>query len=422
MKSALPKVLHPIAGRPMLAHLLGTVESLFDRVVVVAGPDMDTVARVAAPHEVAIQAHRLGTGHAALQAAPSFGEGEVAILNGDNPLVSAQTLLTLLAARRGAGVSLAMLAMRPPEPGAYGRVIARAGQVIRIVEAKDATAAELAETLCATGAYCADAADMRRWLQALGNDNAAREYYITDIVALAAAEGRVAAVEAPYGELRGINSRAELAEAEASVQAALRLKAMDSGVTLMDPASVYLCADTDLAADVTVGPHVVFGPGVRVASGAEIRAFSHLEGCVVGAGAIVGPFARLRPGAVLGASAHVGNFVEIKAAILGDGAKANHLAYIGDAEVGARTNIGAGTITCNYDGFAKHKTTIGGDAFIGSDSVLVAPLTIGDGALIAAGSVVTEDVPPDAMAFGRARQETKPGLAASFRKQRKGKR
>ncbi len=261
---------------------------------------------------------------------------------------------------------------------------------------------------------------MAAWLRAVGRDNAKREYYLTDVVALAHAAGRaVAAIEAPYDELRGVNSRAELAQAEAVVQGRLRVAAMKGGATLIAPETVFLAADTVLEPDVTVGPNVVFGPGVWVAGGAEIRPFSHLEGCRVEAGALVGPFARLRPGTVVGPGAHVGNFVELKAAVLGAGAKANHLTYLGDASVGARTNVGAGTITCNYDGFAKHRTSIGEGAFIGSDSLLVAPVTIGDGALVAAGSVITRDVAADAMAFGRAAQVDKPGRAAAFRAARK---
>jgi bifunctional UDP-N-acetylglucosamine pyrophosphorylase/glucosamine-1-phosphate N-acetyltransferase len=294
--------------------------------------------------------------------------------------------------------------------------------VSHIVEWADATAAERAETLCNAGVLCAPAEAMAGWLRQVGRDNAGGEYYLTDIVALAAAAGRVVAVEAPYDELRGINSRAELAAAEAVVQQRLRAAAMEAGVTMTDPASVFLCADTQLAPDVTIGPNVVFGPGVQVAAGVEIRAFCHLEGCTVGAGASIGPFARLRPGTVLGPRTHVGNFVELKAAELGEAAKVNHLSYVGDALVGARTNVGAGTITCNYDGFAKHRTTIGADAFVGSDSVLIAPVTIGDGALVTAGSVITDDVPPDAMAFGRARQENRAGGATTFRAARRKRR
>jgi bifunctional UDP-N-acetylglucosamine pyrophosphorylase/glucosamine-1-phosphate N-acetyltransferase len=415
MKSALPKAAHPIAGRPMLRHLLASCEAVFDRVVVVVGPDMAVLHRAAAPHPVVVQQERLGTAHAALQAEALFGTGDVAVLYADNPLITPETLRRLLAARDGA--ALALLAMRPPEPGRYGRVIGQDGLVERVVEWADATPAERAETLCNAGVLCAAADDMRRWLRAVEPSPTTGEYYLPEAVVLARAEdARVAAVEAPFAELRGINSRAELAEAEAVVQERLRRDAMDGGATLVAPGTVFLSADTVLGRDVTVGPHCVFGPGVRVADGAEIRAFSHLEGAVVEQGAVIGPYARLRPGTTVGAGAHVGNFVELKATQLGAGAKANHLAYLGDSTIGARTNIGAGTITCNYDGYAKHRTHVGAGAFIGSDSVLVAPLRIGDGAFVAAGSTITEDVAADAMAFGRARQESKPGLAARFRR------
>ncbi len=421
MNSSLPKALHPLAGRPMLHHLLGSCAGVFDRAVVVVGPEMEAVVRAAAPHPVAVQHERLGTGHAALQAAPWFGTGDVAVLYADNPLIRPDTLRRLLAARAEAG--LVLLAMRPADPGRYGRVITSEGGVERIVEWADATPAERAIGLCNAGVICAAAADLHRWLRALRNDNSKGEYYLTDVVSIARAEGvRVAAVEAPEAELRGVNSRAELAAAEATVQSWLRHVAMAGGATLTAPETVFFSADTALAPDVTVGPNVVFGPGVSVAGGAEIRAFCHLEGCSVGPGAIIGPFARLRPGTVVGAGAHVGNFVELKAALLGEGAKANHLSYIGDASVGARTNIGAGTITVNYDGFGKHRTTIGDQAFIGSNTSLVAPVSVGDGAMVVAGSTVTEDVPADAMAFGRARQTTKPGRAADFRAAKKEKR
>ena len=421
MKSSLPKALHPLAGRPMLKHLLASCAGVFDQAVVVVGPEMGAVAEAAAPHPVVVQHERLGTGHAALQAAEGFGTGDVAVLYADNPLIRPDTLRRLLAARAAAG--LVLLAMRPADPGRYGRVVTSGEGVERIVEWADATQAERAVGLCNAGVICAAAADLRRWLQALRNDNSRGEYYLTDVVALARAEGvRVAAVEAPEAELRGVNSRAELAAAEATVQTWLRQAAMAGGATLTAPETVFLSADTVLAADVTVGPNVVFGPGVSVAGGAEIRAFCHLEGCSVGPGAMIGPFARLRPGTVVGQGAHVGNFVELKAAVLGDGAKANHLSYIGDASVGARTNIGAGTITVNYDGFGKHRTTIGAHAFIGSNASLVAPVSVGDGAMVVAGSTVTEDVPGDAMAFGRARQTNKPGRAAAFRAAKQEKR
>jgi bifunctional UDP-N-acetylglucosamine pyrophosphorylase/glucosamine-1-phosphate N-acetyltransferase len=422
MKSALPKTLHRIAGRPMLRHLLASCEQVFDRIVVVVGPEMDAVRREAAPHISMVQQERRGTAHAALVAAPQFGDGEVAVLYADNPLIRPETLRSLLERRAAGDAALALLAFRPPDPARYGRVIARDGYVERIVEWADAAEAERAATLCNAGALCAASADMARWLGAVRADNAKGEYYLTDVVALARAEGgRVAAVEAPADELAGINSRAELAAAEAVVQSWLRAAAMDAGVTMTDPGSVFLCADTEFSPDVTIEPNVVFGPGVKVATGAQIRAFSHLEGCMVGERCIVGPFARLRPGTVLGENVHVGNFVELKAARLGAGAKANHLSYLGDAEIGAETNIGAGTITCNYDGYAKHRTKIGARAFIGSDTALVAPVTVGDGAIVAAGSVITEDVPADALAIARGRQVTKQGRAAAMRAARKGK-
>jgi bifunctional UDP-N-acetylglucosamine pyrophosphorylase/glucosamine-1-phosphate N-acetyltransferase len=422
MKSALPKTLHRIAGRPMLRHLLASCEQVFDRIVVVVGPEMDAVRRAAAPHVSVIQQERRGTAHAALVAVPEFGDGEVAVLYADNPLIRPETLLRLLDRRATGDAALALLAFRPPDPGRYGRVIARGGYVERIVEWIDAAAAERAETLCNAGVLCAASADMARWLGAVRADNTKGEYYLTDVVGLAHAEGgRVAAVEAPAEELAGINSRAELAAAEAVVQSRLRAAAMDAGVTMIDPGSVFLCADTEIASDVTIEPNVFFGPGVKIASGAQIRAFTHLEGCTVGPGCIVGPHARLRPGAELGKDVHIGNFVEVKAARIGDGAKASHLTYLGDADIGAETNIGAGTITCNYDGYAKHRTKIGARAFIGSDTALVAPVTVGDGAITAAGSVITEDVPADALAIARGRQVTKQGRAAAMRAARKGR-
>ena len=414
MRSALPKALHPLGGRPMLHHLLASCAGVFERAVIVAGPDMPALAAAAAPHPVVVQHERLGTAHAALQAAGEFGTGDVAVLYADNPLIRPATLRRLRDARAGAG--LVLLAMRPADPARYGRVITQGDTVERIVEWADATEAERAVGLCNAGVICAAAHDLQRWLHAVGNANSKSEYYLTDVVAIARAEGvRVAAVEAPEAELRGVNSRAELAAAEATLQGFLREEAMAAGATLTAPETVFLSADTALAPDVTVEPNVVFGPGVTVAAGARIRAFSHLEGCTVGQGAIIGPFARLRPGTDIGAGAHVGNFVELKAASLGEGAKANHLTYIGDATVGAGTNIGAGTITVNYDGFGKHRTEIGARAFIGSNTSLIAPLQVGDGAMVVAGSTVTEDVPAEAMAFGRARQTTKPGAAAAFR-------
>jgi bifunctional UDP-N-acetylglucosamine pyrophosphorylase/glucosamine-1-phosphate N-acetyltransferase len=420
MKSRLPKAAHALAGRPMLSHLIATCEAVFGGIVVVVGPDMPGLAALAAPHAVRVQQERMGTAHAALAAADAFGDGEVAVLFADNPLISAARLRDLLDRRAAAGAGLALMAMRPADPARYGRLVLGAQGVERIVEWADATPAERDITLCNAGALCGPAGRVATWLRAIRNDNAKGEYYLTDLVGLARAEGAgVVAVEAPEAELRGINSRAELAAAEAELQARLRAAAMEAGATLTAPETVFLAWDTVLGPDTLVAPHVVFGPGVVVEGPADIRAFSHLEGCRVAAGAIVGPYARLRPGTVLGEGVHVGNFVELKAASLGAGAKANHLTYLGDATIGAGTNIGAGTITCNYDGFAKHRTEIGARVFVGSDSVLVAPVRLGDGSFVAAGSVITRDVAPDAMAFGRARQADVAEGGAAFRAGRK---
>ena len=419
MRSRLPKALHPVAGRPMLAHLIASAEEVFERIVVVVGPDMAALEEAAAPYPVVVQEQRLGTGHAALCAADVLEgiEGDAAVLYADNPLVRPETMRRLVEAREGSGAGLALLAMRPADPGRYGRVLPHAdGGIARIVEWKDADAAERAEGLCNAGLVCASVSDLLPWLRRLGRDNAAGEYYLTDLVALARADGRrCVAVEAPEAECRGVNDRAELARAEAAVQEALRASAMAGGATLVRPGSVTLSHDTRLGMDVTVGPDVVFGPRVVVEDGAEIRAFSHLEGCVVRSGAVVGPFARLRPGTVIERGAHVGNFVEIKNAVLGEGAKAGHLSYLGDARVGAGANIGAGTITCNYDGRAKHRTEIGEGAFIGSDAALVAPVRVGARAIVGAGSVITHDVPDDALAIARGVQVNKPGRGTAGR-------
>ncbi|HYZ21566.1 MAG TPA: bifunctional UDP-N-acetylglucosamine diphosphorylase/glucosamine-1-phosphate N-acetyltransferase GlmU [Rhodopila sp.] len=419
MKSSLPKTLHRLAGRSMLRHLLGSCEEVFDRIVVVLGPEMEQVAREAVPHVCVVQHERLGTAHAALQAAAHFGDGQVAILYADSPLIRPATLRRLLAEHAPDGLSL--LAFRPDDPGRYGRVISGAdGLVQRIVEHADASEAERTVDRCNAGVLCSAAAAMRRWLRAVRNDNAKGEYYLTDVVALARGEGcAVRAVEAPADEVAGVNSRSELAKAEVVLQGWLRERWMEAGVTMVDPPSVFLSADTELAADVVIEPNVVFGPGVKVAGNVTIRAFSHIEGASIGPGSIIGPFARLRPGATLGQDVHVGNFVEVKAAELAAGVKANHLSYIGDASVGARTNIGAGTITCNYDGAKKHRTVIGADAFIGSDVSLVAPVSVGDGAYVATGSVITENVEQDALAIARERQVQKPGRAAAMRAARK---
>lgn len=429
MKSDRHKVLHPIAGRPMLLHLIDSVAALDPaRMVVVTGAGREQVEAAVAPLGVstALQPEQLGTGHAVAQAETAlagFG-GDVLVLYGDVPLVTAATMRRMLDRLHEKGDATAVvLGFRPADPGAYGRIIADAdGRIAKMVEFKDATPSERAETLCNSGLMAVRSADLFRLLARVGNDNAAGEYYLPDIVMLGAAEGRGSVViETGEHEVAGINSRGELAGVDARWQADRRLAAMIDGTTLIAPETVWFAHDTRLGRDVTIGPNVVFGPGVTVGDGVTIHAFSHIEGAVIGADAEVGPFARLRPGAVLGEGSRVGNFVEIKKAVLGKGAKASHLTYLGDAEVGPGANIGAGTITCNYDGFFKHRTVIGEGAFIGSNSALVAPVTIGDGAIVAAGSVVTADVEPDALALVRPPQTAKPGWAKRFREAMRSK-
>lgn len=424
MKSDMHKVLHPIAGRPMVLHLIESVAALSpERTVVVVGAGRDQVEAAVAPHGVTVahQAEQLGTGHAVAQAETALDgfSGDVLILYGDVPLVSTDTMRRMIARLNEADAPAAVvLGFRPEEPGAYGRILADAdGRIGRMVEFKDADAAERAVTLCNSGLMAVRSADLFGLLARVGNDNAAGEYYLPDIVMLAAGDGRSSAViEADADEVAGVNSRAELAVMERRWQDARRARAMADGATLIAPETVWFSWDTDIGRDVTIEPNVVFGPAVRVADGSVIHAFSHLEGANVGAGAAIGPFARLRPGAMLSEGAKVGNFVEIKKAAIGKGAKVNHLTYIGDADVGAGANIGAGTITCNYDGFFKYRTVIGEGAFIGSNSALVAPVKIGDGAIVGAGSVVTRDVDADALAVARGAQEARPGWAARFRK------
>jgi len=424
MKSHLPKVLHPIAGRPMIGHVLASLAPLgCAPIVVVVGPGMEAVSKAVAPNRTALQAEQLGTGHAALAAKAALGqrEGDVLILYGDTPFISTETFEALLARRRAEDRPAAVvLGMRPGDPTGYGRLLVDGkGQLEAIVEHRDATAEERRIGLCNSGVMAVEGALLWDLLDEVGNDNAKGEYYLTDIVALARRRGRLAAaIEAPAEELVGINSRAELAAAEALLQDRLRARAMEGGATLIDPASVWLSFDTRLGCDVVIGPHVVFGPGVEVADGVIIRSFCDLEGARIEAGAEIGPFARLRPGSIIGPKAKVGNFVETKNTTLAAGAKANHLTYLGDARVGAKTNVGAGTITCNYDGFGKYRTEIGAGAFIGSNSALVAPVTVGDGAIIAAGSVITQDVAADALAVGRGRLVEKSGWARLFREKK----
>ena len=420
MKSRRPKVMHPLAGRPILRHLLATLDPMQpERSVVVIGPDMDEVAATAAPVQTVVQPHQRGTADAVKSARPILADytGAVVVLYADTPLVSGATIARLLDARARTDAAVAVLGFRPRTAREYGRLVVSNDDTLEaIVEARDATPAQLEIALCNSGVMAIDGARLFDLVDGVGNDNAKGEYYLTDIVALARARGRSClAVEADADELMGINSRADLAAAEALVQDELRASAMEGGATLIDPASIWFSHDTVLGADVVVQPSVVFGPGVEIANRVEIRSFSHLEGARVAAGAIIGPFARLRPGTRVEARAHVGNFVEVKNAVIGPGAKANHLSYIGDADIGAKANIGAGTITCNYDGFAKHHIHIGAGAFIGSITALVAPVSIGDGAIVGAGSTITRDVADDALALTRPPQEARPGYAAAYR-------
>ncbi|KQM19230.1 bifunctional N-acetylglucosamine-1-phosphate uridyltransferase/glucosamine-1-phosphate acetyltransferase [Sphingomonas sp. Leaf24] len=423
MKSSRHKVLHLLAGQPMLFHLLDSLNAagISRRVVIVGAVGEQVEAAVAGRGvEIAWQREQLGTAHAALQARETLSDhdGIVLVCFGDTPLLSADTVARL-AARLDAEdqPAVAVLGFRPPQAAAYGRIIADdAGNIAKMVEYKDASAEERAVDLCNSGVTAVHARDLWALLDRVGNANAAGEYYLPDIVMLAIADGRGAVViETAADEVAGINSRAELAAVEGAWQAKRRQQAMADGVTLVAPDTVFFAHDTQIGRDVTIEPNVVFGPGVTIADDVTIHAFSHLEGATVASKADVGPYARLRPGAVLGEGSRVGNFVEVKNTTLGTGAKANHLTYLGDASVGANVNIGAGTITCNYDGYFKYRTEIGEGVFIGSNSALVAPVKIGDGALVAAGSVVTRDVEADALALVRPERTDQPGWAKRFR-------
>jgi len=415
MNSDLPKVLHRVAGAPLLVHAMRAGQTLEpERCIIVAGHGADIVAAAALAYDetatMVIQAEQLGTGHAVAQALPALDgfDGKVIVLYGDTPFVRGETLHRMLAT----DADLVVLGFESGPFTRYGRlVVSGADTLERIVEFKDAAPQERAITLMNSGVLCADAALLADLVRGLGNQNASGEYYLTDVIGAARARGLLArVVTCPETETLGVNSRQELAAAEATFQAKARAEALDNGVTMTAPDTVFFAYDTYVGRDATIAPNVFFGPGVTVESGAEIRSFCHLEGCHISRGAVVGPFARLRPGAELAEDVHVGNFVEIKNAILDEGVKVGHLTYLGDAHVGEHTNIGAGTVTCNYDGVMKHRTEIGARAFIGSDTMLVAPVTIGAGAMTASGSVITESVPDGALAIGRARQVTKAGL------------
>ena len=428
MRSDKPKVMHEIAGRPMLGHVLSAVQAAgATRIAVVVGPDRADVAeatRAFAPDCVIFeQRERLGTAHAVLAARDALEApaDDVIIAFADTPLIDAQTFARLRAPL-GDGAAMAVLGFDAFDPTGYGRLIVENGNLRAIREEKDASIEEKPISLCNAGLMAFRGDTVLGLLDAIGNDNAKGEYYLTDAVALATARKQtIAIVRAPERIVQGVNDRAQLAAAEAVMQERLRLQAMAGGATLIDPASVHLSADTVIGRDVVIEPNVFFGPGVSVGDNAVIHAFSHIEGTQIGAGAQIGPFARLRPGTRLAEKVKVGNFVEIKKAQVGPGAKVNHLSYIGDAQIGARANIGAGTITCNYDGFDKHLTRIGEGAFIGSNSALVAPVTIGEGAYVGSGSVVTQDVPDDALAIARGRQFTRAGWASAFRARKTGK-
>ena len=423
MRSSLPKVLHPIAGQPLLAHVLdaaphGTGADL----VVVIGPDhkavADEVKRSRPDAATFVQAERLGTAHAVLAARAAIARGadDLLVAFGDTPLITAETFARLRAPL-AEGAALAVLGFRAADPTGYGRLLLDGSKLVAIREQADASEAERAITLCNAGVMAMDGRRALSILDKIGNANSKGEFYLVDAVAIAREQGLEAVViETSEDEVRGINTKAQLAEAEVVMQTRLRRAAMDAGVTLIAPETVYLAADTSFGKDVTIEPFVVIGPGVSIGDGAIVHSFSHIVQSTLGRNSLLGPFARLRPGTSLGEGAKIGNFVEAKAAVLEPGVKVNHLSYIGDAHVGANANIGAGTITCNYDGFNKHKTTIGEGAFIGTNTSLVAPINIGARAYIGSGSVITRDVPDDALALERSPQTTREGAAARFRK------
>jgi bifunctional UDP-N-acetylglucosamine pyrophosphorylase/glucosamine-1-phosphate N-acetyltransferase len=422
MRSAQPKVLHAVAGQSLLAHTLTAVRLAGgDAISVVVGPLAEDVAlearRMAPEAEIFVQQERRGTAHAVLAARSALERcpDDVLIVFADTPLLRPATLREMRKAL-AQGASLVVLAFRARDPAGYGRLILRDGELVAIREELDASAIERQTDICNAGIMAFPGADALPVLEAIGCRNRKSEFYLTDAVGIVRTRGgKVVVVNAEENEVRGVNTKMQLAETEAALQQRLRKAAMEAGVTLVAPETVFLSADTRLGRDVLVEPFVVFGPGVTVEDNAVIRSFSHIDHATVGKGASVGPYARLRPGARLEENVHIGNFVEVKEALIEKGAKANHLAYIGDARVGAGANVGAGTITCNYDGFAKHRTDIGSEVFIGSNSALVAPVKIGDGAYIGSGSVITHDVPPDALALGRGRQTVKEGWAQRLR-------
>jgi len=422
MHSRMPKVMHELGGRTLLAHVIAAAKSAGTRdIAVVVGPEHDTVQgearRIAPEAQIFEQRERRGTAHAVLSARKAIARGadDILIIFGDTPLVRAQTLAKLRAALAD-GAAVAVLGFRPADAKGYGRLLLQGNELAAIREERDASPEERKIGFCNGGLVALAGNHALGILSRIGNKNAKGEYYLTDAVAIARDMGlKAKAIETSEDDVRGINTKTQLAETEAVLQQRLRTAAMEAGVTMIAPETVFLSADTKFGKDVTVEPNVVFGPGVTVEDGATIRSFSHIEGSRVGKGARVGPFARLRPGADLGKDVHIGNFVEVKEAKIESGAKVNHLTYIGDARIGEGANVGAGTITCNYDGVAKHRTEIGKGAFIGSNTALVAPVKVGDGAYIGTGTVVTQDVPAGALAIGRTKQTVKEGWAKRLR-------
>ena len=431
MQSDMPKVLHKIAGAPMLIHAMQSGAALEPaHTVIVAGHGAKDVTRAAQDHDenaaVVLQSEQLGTAHAVAQAAPALSDfaGDAIVLYGDTPFIQPETLAAMAEAR--AAHDVVILGFHAADPGRYGRLVMEGDALKKIVEFKDASVREKALDFCNSGVVMADAARLFDLVSSVGNDNAQSEYYLTDIVEIAGQNGLSAtAIACPEAETLGINSRTDLAAAEAAFQTRARLAALENGVTMPAPDTVWFAFDTAIGRDSVIEPNVVFGPGVTVESGAHIKAFSHLEGCHVSRGAIVGPYARLRPGTELAEDVRIGNFCEIKNAVIDEGAKVNHLSYIGDASIGAKSNVGAGTVTCNFDGVMKHRTEIGSGVFIGSDTMLIAPVKIGDEAMTGSGSVISRDVSAGALAIARPEQVEKPGLARKLfeiLKQKKKKR
>ena len=422
MKSSMPKVMHQVANAPMIVHALAAAAELLpEQITPVIAPGMDMVEKAVAPHKCAVQAKALGTGDAVKAAKSILGDfkGDIIVMCGDTPLVTADALRSLKNKRQETGAAIVVAGFTPPEPGPYGRLVMdKAGHLTAIIEASDATPEQKTIRLCNGGIMLFASGKLWPLLDQLRDDNSKKEFYLTDCIKFARASGDISAVaEMPADAVLGVNSRIELAEAEALMQQRLRQRAMMNGATMIDPASVFLSADTRIGRDVVIGPNVIIGPGVEIGDKVEIRAFCHLEQARVEDGALIGPYARLRPGTNVGPEAHIGNFVELKNTAVERGAKINHLSYIGDASVGSKANVGAGTITCNYDGFRKHHTSIGAEAFVGSNSALVAPVKIGDGAYVGAGSVITTDVPANTLAIARGRQSVIDDWAKRFREE-----